>query len=164
MNYIYKDGLKYYQYDKQPSYHIDNYYPEQDVIIQLIKLSKAIELINYDKYYKDLLVRQINNHLCNYFPKKYDYMKEINNKHILIHYIINDNKIEYKKFKNIEELKKYLIKNEEFIRDHINYKLELKYSITNNDSQFINKINEFIINDNKYDINELLKYDPSNIF
>jgi 5-methylcytosine-specific restriction endonuclease McrA len=159
MSSFYKNGIQYLRYTKQLTYKeiIENYQPELDFIIQLIKLIENIKSQKYNSNYSNLLGRQICNSLYKYFPKKYDYIKEVNNKDVLIHYKTKENEIEYQTIENIDELEIYLKTNEEFIRDHIYYRLDIG-SVYNNDFKIINQINKYIINNsNDYNINQLLK-------
>lgn len=156
----YKNGLKFYRFTKQLTYEEiikDKVYMDIDFLIKLENLIKILKEKFENKNFINLLIRLICNHYKKFFPKKYNYTKEIIDNYVLINFTIEDNEIEYEDINTVSEFEKYINKNNLFIRDHINYKLEIKQYESRNINNFIEQINKYVINNyNSYNVKELI--------
>jgi hypothetical protein len=154
------DDLVYYYFIKQPS-NTEIIDKKNDFLFLLIDLIKLIKSKNYNISYMNLLARKIKNHFIKYLPKKYDYIKKINNNIVYIHF--KDDEIYYEDIDNINDFETYLINNIDFLRDHINYKMGLIEPIFINyinNINFINQIEKYVINNsNDYKIkNNIIEF------
>lgn len=156
----YKDGLKYYRYVKQFTYEEimkDKNFMDTDFLIRLQDLIIKIKEKYENKVFINLLIRLICNHYKKYLPKKYDFIKEINDNYVFINYKIEDNEIEYETINTLSEFEKYINKNNLFLRDHINYKLETKHYESREINKFLELLNKYLINNcTSFNMKELI--------
>jgi hypothetical protein len=150
----------YLKYVKQNTREetIEKGFIECDFLLNLEQFIATLKSKYNDKDFLNLIIRLLNNHYYKYFPKKYDYIKKIENNDIYIHYKTKDEDIKFEEFKTIEEFENYLHVNEEFIREHRNYKCDINIVMNQKDTIFLYKLKDNIINNlNNYNINDLVK-------